>query len=115
MKTRLLTLATALLFMAGMAVAQTSGDNGQPQSSTQPATQNSTGQNSQAGTTQPGTAQSTTTGNAAATSQSTSDQSAVGANSENAESLPQTASPLPLLALLGMGGVTAGALGRRKK
>jgi LPXTG-motif cell wall-anchored protein len=42
-----------------------------------------------------------------------SDQNA--ANSANAGNLPQTASPLPLLGLLGFGSLVTGYLSRRKK
>jgi len=49
----------------------------------------------------------------------TSDQNATttdqDANNTNGKKLPQTATPLPLLALLGMGSLTSGIVARRKK
>jgi LPXTG-motif cell wall-anchored protein len=57
---------------------------------------------------------------AAAGAQSSSDQNAAAGNqtaknNAAAGNLPQTASPLPLLGLLGLGSLAAGVVSRRKR
>jgi LPXTG-motif cell wall-anchored protein len=56
---------------------------------------------------------------AAAGAQSGSDQNAAAGNqtaqNQAAGNLPQTASPLPLLGLLGLGSLAAGVVSRRKR
>jgi len=48
-------------------------------------------------------------------SSATADQSKSATSSQNGEQLPQTASPLPLMGLMGMGSLLTGLFIRRKK
>jgi len=43
------------------------------------------------------------------------DQSATQSTDQNGETLPQTASPLPLIGLLGLGSLVAGVVARKRK
>jgi LPXTG-motif cell wall-anchored protein len=56
-----------------------------------------------------------TSANPSTSTSTTSDQDATAGNKANGGKLPQTATPLPLLALLGMGSLTGGMFARRKK
>ena len=106
MKTRVLGLAMLMVFAIGMAVAQT-------RPSTQPPASSSTTQQQTSSTTdQSSTTQTTTPRSNAA--QTAPDQNA-DQNAKQTGKLPQTASPLPLLGLLGMGSLAVGAITRRKK
>ncbi len=58
---------------------------------------------------------STTTSDQTTKSTATSDQNANAGTNAKGGKLPQTATPLPLLALLGMGSLTGGIAARRKK
>lgn len=114
MRTRALILAVVMVFAAGMALAQTTSPT---PSSTNPSATSSQQQPS-AATDQTSTSQSTTSNpNSAATAQqNTADRNANTSNTSNEKgTLPQTASPLPLLGLLGVGSLAAGVLSRRKK
>lgn len=92
-------LLFTLVLAAGMAVAQ---DQGTAQD---PAAQQQQAQPDQ--TTPPPTDTTTNTANQPATdTQGTANQG---------EKLPQTASPLPLLGLLGLGSVVAGVAARKRK
>jgi LPXTG-motif cell wall-anchored protein len=58
---------------------------------------------------------STTTSDKTKTTSDQDPNNAAAGTSANGGKLPQTATPLPLLALLGMGSLTSGLLARRKK
>lgn len=112
---KLLFLVVVLLVMAGWTVAQTSGGDNP---SGQAGTSAQSSQSSQSG--QSATGQSTT-GQSQSTPSSTSQtgnepagQQAGTAAGQHGK-LPQTASPLPLLGLLGMGSLGAGLVVRRRK
>jgi len=70
-------------------------------------------------TAQPSAAQasSATTENTPPASQNAAEAASAdqGANAEGGKNLPQTATPLPLLALLGLGSLTGGLAARKKK
>lgn len=103
-------LLAVMLIAVGISVAQTDQNN--PNSN--PANSPSATQSS------PSAQGSTTTPDQGTANQSATDQSTTttttrhhrGAKSGN---LPQTASPLPLLGLLGMGSLAAGVATRKKK
>jgi cytoskeletal protein RodZ len=107
MKTRVLGLAVLMVFAIGMAVAQTSSPSTQ-----QPASSSTTQQQTSSTTDQSSTTQTTTPRSNAA--QTAPDKNA-DQNAKQTGKLPQTASPLPLLGLLGMGSLAVGAITRRKK
>jgi len=135
MKT-VLSLLTALLFFVGMSVAQSTGTQsgtaadqagtGTAQSQNQTGTA-ATGQTatpdqnatSDQNATQTTTTKTTTTRrhhHGAAAADQNADQTGAAANGANDNGkLPQTASPLPLLGLLGMGSLGLGAAARRKR
>jgi|GraSoiStandDraft_41_1057321.scaffolds.fasta_scaffold121014_3 LPXTG-motif cell wall-anchored protein len=108
---KLFYLLTVMLIAAGISVAQsTSNDQGSSTSGSAASSSSSTDQATPSTSSDQGTQGATT-----------SDQSATGAASTGAQdqgakagNLPQTASPLPLLGLLGMGSLAAGVLTRRK-
>ena len=106
MKTRVLVLAATLMFTAGMALAQAGTSN--PDQNSNP---NASSTQTQTTTTTQTPANNATESNQAAGQTATGDQNAAAPTGQ----LPQTASPLPLLALLGLGSVGAGALSRKKK
>jgi LPXTG-motif cell wall-anchored protein len=86
-----------------------------PQSD-QSATQSSQSSNAAQSSTSTTTSdQNTSTSANPSTTSTTSDQDATAGNKANGGKLPQTATPLPLLALLGMGSLTGGMFARRKK
>jgi LPXTG-motif cell wall-anchored protein len=119
---KLLFLLTVMLIAIGISVAQSTG-NDQSSSSTSGNAASSSSSTSPQGATGTSSDQATQ-GNAASdqTGQgaNTSDQGTAGANTgasgrgAKGGNLPQTASPLPLLGLLGMGSLAAGVLTRRK-
>lgn len=123
-----LSVLTALLFFVGLSMAQTN-DQAQPATSGNQATANQTQNATPAdqNATQSTTTQTTTTrrhhrGAAAANQNGAADQNGAAANgatgtnaNANGGNLPQTASPLPLLGLLGMGSLGIGAVSRRKR
>ena len=117
-------LITAIMLLAmSIAFAQSStgsaaGTNGRGTT----ATTSQTGQNSNssaATTDQTGTTNQSgaTAGQTGTTNQTdaTAGQTGTTGTSSNGQRLPQTATPLPLLAMLGFGAVAAGVLTRRRK
>lgn len=108
MKT-VLSLLTALLLCVGMSMAQAT----QPQSTTGNDQATTTTQT----TTQTQTPAATQDQNATSQNGAAADQNANAADQNGTKKgkLPQTASPLPLLGLLGMGSLGLGAAARRKR
>ncbi len=114
-------LLIALVALSSLwVVAQT--DTSNPQDQGTGATQNSqssTQTNTQTTTDQTGASQTQAPdqSGAAAGQAGAADQNAAGANAQKSRggNLPQTASPLPLLGLLGMGGLTAGIVSRKRR
>jgi LPXTG-motif cell wall-anchored protein len=104
---KLLFLLAVMLIAVGISVAQTDQNNPNSNPANSPtATQSSPSAQGSATTPDQGTA------NQGATDQSNTTTHHRGAKSGN---LPQTASPLPLLGLLGMGSLAAGVATRKKK
>ena len=106
---KLIFLLAVMLIAVGISVAQTDQNNPNSNPANSPtATQSSPSAQGSATTPDQGTA------NQGATDQSntTTTTHHRGAKSGN---LPQTASPLPLLGLLGMGSLAAGVATRKKK
>ncbi len=104
---KLLFLVVVLLVMAGWTMAQTSGSNTSGQTGTSAGQQQTTpDQTGQAGQTSPDQTSSQST-----TESTTTETQKTGKKGK----LPQTASPLPLLGLLGAGSLTAGLATRRRK
>jgi LPXTG-motif cell wall-anchored protein len=95
-------LCLALMLFVGMGFAQYSGTSGntQQQPTTQAQPDPNAAQPSSPDATQP------------ADQQGTADQAAP---QEAGQELPQTASPLPLLGLLGLGSLVAGVVARKRK
>ena len=120
-----LTVLTALLVFVGLAMAQTN-DQAQPATSGNQATANQTQNATPADQNQSATSadQSTTHTTQTTTTRrhhrgaAAADQNGAAADQNGTNSngkLPQTASPLPLLGLLGMGSLGIGAISRRKR
>ena len=108
---KLLFLLAVMLIAAGISVAQTDQNNPNANSATSPnATQSTPSAQGSATNPDQGTATQGTTDQSTATTTTTRHHK--GAKSGN---LPQTASPLPLLGLLGMGSLAAGVATRKKK
>ncbi len=108
---KLLFLLAITLIAVGISVAQT--DAGNAGSSNGAAAQSSSSSNA-------ATSQSSTPADPnAATQSNSSGQNGTAAQGSdangNAKNLPQTASPLPLLALLGMGSLGSGLISRFRK
>lgn len=104
---KLLFLLAAMLIAAGISVAQTDQNN----PSSNPA-------NSPAATQSSPSAQGTTPDQGTAAQGATDQTSTTTTHhhkSSKSGNLPQTASPLPLLGLLGMGSLSAGVASRKKK
>jgi LPXTG-motif cell wall-anchored protein len=103
-----------LILGVGIVVAQTSG-------TTSTGTGGTAGTSAQTGTTSGTTGTTGTTTDQTGTSTPSADQSQAGANAtdntQNAQGnrLPQTASPLPLLGLLGLTSVGGAILSRKRK
>jgi LPXTG-motif cell wall-anchored protein len=107
---KLLFLLAVMLIAVGISVAQTDQSNTNPNAANSPtATQSNTGTQGAATTPDQGTADQSAT---QSTTTTTTHKRHRGANAGN---LPQTASPLPLLGLLGMGSLAAGVFTRKKK
>ncbi len=100
---KLLFLVVVLLVMTGWVLAQNNTQTGNQsgQTSTQSTTTTQSGQSGQTGA----TADQTQTGTASGQT---------GANAKGGR-LPATASPLPLLGLLGIGSLGAGLVARKRK
>lgn len=108
---KLLFLLAVMLIAAGISVAQTDQNNPNANSANSPsATQSTPSAQGSATTPDQGTATQGTTDQSTTTTTTTRHHK--GAKSGN---LPQTASPLPLLGLLGMGSLAAGVATRKKK
>jgi LPXTG-motif cell wall-anchored protein len=107
---KLLFLLAVMLIAVGISVAQTDQNNPNANSANSP-TATQTSPSAQGNATMPdqGTA---TQGTTDQTTTTTTTRHHKGAKSGN---LPQTASPLPLLGLLGMGSLAAGVATRKKK
>jgi len=109
---KLLFLLAITLIALGMSLAQTSSGSA---NSGGTAAQGSSSSDQNAA----GTPSSSTADQNAATPSSSSDQNGTAAQGNdangNANNLPQTASPLPLLALLGMGSLGSGLISRFRK
>lgn len=104
---KLLFLLAAMLIAAGISVAQTDQNN-----------PNSNPGNSPAATQSSPSAQGTTPDQGTAAQGATDQTSTTTTHhrkSSKSGNLPQTASPLPLLGLLGMGSLAAGVASRKKK
>lgn len=107
---KLLFLLAVMLIGVGISVAQTDQNN--PNSANSPtATQSSPSAQGNATTPDQGTANQATTDQTTQTTTTTQRHHKGAANGN----LPQTASPLPLLGLLGMGSLAAGVATRKKK
>lgn len=107
---KLLFLLAAMLIAVGISVAQTDQNNPNSNSANSPtATQSSPSAQGSATTPDQGTA------NQGATDQSTTTTTTRHHRGAKSGNLPQTASPLPLLGLLGMGSLAAGVATRKKK
>ena len=107
---KLLFLLAVMLIAVGISVAQTDQNNPNSNPANSPtATQSSPSAQGSATTPDLGTANQSTTDQSTTT---TTTRHHRGAKSGN---LPQTASPLPLLGLLGMGSLAAGVATRKKK
>jgi len=104
----------------GRGTTATTSQTGQ-NSNSSAATTDQTGTTNQSGATagQTGTTNQTdaTAGQTGTTNQTdaTAGQTGTTGTSSNGQRLPQTATPLPLLAMLGFGAVAAGVLTRRRK
>ena len=107
---KLLFLLAVMLIAVGISVAQADQNNPNSNPANSPtATQTSPSAQGSATTPDQGTANPSATDQ---TSTTTTTRHHKGAKSGN---LPQTASPLPLLGLLGMGSLAAGVATRKKK
>jgi LPXTG-motif cell wall-anchored protein len=107
---RLLFLLAVMLIAVGISVAQTDQNNPNANSANSPtATQSNPSAQGNATMPDQGTATQGTTDQSTTT---TTTRHQKGANAGN---LPQTASPLPLLGLLGMGSLAAGVVTRKRK
>lgn len=116
----LLLASLCLAAQTGSSSSSTSGTQGQ--SATQPSTQSSTSatdQNSNSSSTSATAPSSTDQSSTSATSSSdpnaTAGQTATSGRKSKNGKLPQTASPLPLLGLLGLGSLGAGLFRFRKR
>ena len=105
---KLLFLLAVMLIAVGISVAQTDQNNSGNTANSPTATQSTTGAQGSATTPDQGTATQSSTDQTT----TTTTHKHKGANGGN---LPQTASPLPLLGLLGMGSLAAGVVTRKKK
>ncbi|HEY6935532.1 MAG TPA: LPXTG cell wall anchor domain-containing protein [Terriglobales bacterium] len=107
---KLLFLLAVMLVAVGISVAQTDQNNPNSNPANSPtATQSSPSAQGSATTPDQGTA------NQSATDQSTTTTTTRHHRGAKSGNLPQTASPLPLLGLLGMGSLAAGVATRKKK
>jgi LPXTG-motif cell wall-anchored protein len=107
---KLLFLLAVMLIAVGISVAQTDQNNPNSNPANSPtATQSSPSAQGSATTPDQGTA------NQSATDQSTTTTTTRHHRGAKSGNLPQTASPLPLLGLLGMGSLAAGVATRKKK
>ena len=107
---KLLFLLAVMLIAVGISVAQTDQNNPNSNPANSPtATQSSPSAQGSATTPDQGTA------NQSATEQSTTTTTTRHHRSAKSGNLPQTASPLPLLGLLGMGSLAAGVATRKRK
>jgi LPXTG-motif cell wall-anchored protein len=106
---KLLFLLAVMLIAAGISVAQTDQNNPNPNANSPTATQSSPSAQGNATTPDQGTATQGTTDQTTTTTTTRHHRAAKSGN------LPQTASPLPLLGLLGMGSLAAGVATRKKK
>lgn len=107
---KLLFLLAVMLIAVGISVAQTDQNNPNSNPANSPtATQSSPSAQGSATTPDQGTA------NQSATDQSTTTTTTRHHRSAKSGNLPQTASPLPLLGLLGMGSLAAGVATRKRK
>ncbi|HKW67098.1 MAG TPA: LPXTG cell wall anchor domain-containing protein [Terriglobales bacterium] len=103
-------LLAVMLIAVGISVAQTDQNNPNSNPANSPsATQSSPSAQGSATTPDQGTA------NQSATDQSTTTTTTRHHRGAKSGNLPQTASPLPLLGLLGMGSLAAGVATRKKK
>jgi hypothetical protein len=113
---KLLYLVAVTLITVGMAVAQ----NDAGSSASTPTNNSATSADQNAGTTGAATQDQTGAANPSATDQSapatpgTTGKHRREAAAANGGNLPQSASPLPLLGLLGFGSLAAGAIVRKK-
>lgn|SRR5690348_11168727 len=104
---KLLFLLAVMLIAVGISVAQTDQNNPNSNPANSPtATQSSPSAQGSATTPDQGTA---------TTDQSTTTTTTRHHRSAKSGNLPQTASPLPLLGLLGMGSLAAGVATRKRK
>jgi len=116
-----LSIVATLLLAVGLAVAQDqsnpssnpSSSSAQSSSQTPSSADQSAPASSQSSTDQSATSSQSGTAADQNAAPSTADQNAAAGGRSG--KLPQTASPLPLIALLGMGSLTAGLVSRRKK
>ncbi len=106
---KLLFLLAVMLITVGISVAQTDQNNPNSNPGNSPAATQSS-PSAQGTTPDQGTASQSATDQTSTTTTTTRHHK--GAKSGN---LPQTASPLPLLGLLGMGSLAAGVASRKKK
>jgi hypothetical protein len=107
---KLLFLLAVMLIAVGISVAQTDQNNPNSNPANSPtATQSSPSAQGSATTPDQGTA------NQSATDQSTTTTTTRHHRGAKSGNLPRTASPLPLLGLLGMGSLAAGVATRKKK
>lgn len=107
--TSLVVLLLVLVFAVAMAAAQTNG------TTTTQSTQTTTQTNPNAGAaTTPNTANENANTGAAANDQGTAGQTGNQTHAHKGK-LPQTATPLPLLAVLGLGSLAAGVVRKKRK
>jgi cytoskeletal protein RodZ len=106
--TALMVLLLAIVFTVAMAAAQTSGSS----SSASPSQGSSTSSQTTTTTTQTPSTSDQNANTGAATNQGTAGQT--GKHAKNKKKLPQTASPLPLLGILGLGSLAAGVVRRKR-
>jgi LPXTG-motif cell wall-anchored protein len=122
---KLLFLLSVMLITVGMSVAQSNSSSTNPDQSSSSATGQSSSNPDQNATSNPSSTPSsdqsaTSTDQTSTTKTTTHKHRASGAASDQnagasaGGNLPQTASPLPLLGLLGLGSLAAGVVTRRK-
>lgn len=104
---KVLLLLVVVIFAVGMAIAQSNAGSQSP--ATNP------DQNQASQTTTSNQTSTTTTSDQNANQGAAANQSDQTANQRKGGRLPQTASPLPLLGLLGLGSLGVGVITRKRK